>query len=161
MARTQLTGLQVTDGSIQRSDLDVTTAGSAVIRKVIGGTGITLSSTGPDAGTGDVTVNAAGSNTGSVLVDFGAFPGTDSATVSVTGQTAITSGSIVTVWVAPATTTDHSVDEHILTAPSPFVSAVTAGVGFTIIAIDQDAEASPVSGRGPVTYGKYNLNWRY
>lgn len=57
MARTQFTGTQVTDGSIQRADLDVTTAGSAVLRKVIAGTNITFTSTGPDAGTGDVTIS--------------------------------------------------------------------------------------------------------
>ena len=59
MPQTQLKGTQVSDGSIQRQDLDVSTAGSAVIRKLIAGTGVTLSSTGVDAGTGDVTVNAA------------------------------------------------------------------------------------------------------
>lgn len=58
MARTQLTGEQVNDGSIQRVDLDATTAGNAVIKKVLAGTNITLTSTGVDAGTGDVTINA-------------------------------------------------------------------------------------------------------
>ena len=52
MARTRISGQQVEDGTIKRADLDVTTAGEAVIRKLIAGTGITLSSTGPDAGTG-------------------------------------------------------------------------------------------------------------
>ena len=62
MARTQLTGQQVGDGTVQRVDLDSTTAGNAVIKKVIAGTGITLSSTGVDAGTGDVTINAVATN---------------------------------------------------------------------------------------------------
>lgn len=61
MARTQLTGSQVSDGSVARADLNTSTAGSAVITKIIAGTGITLSSTGADAGTGDVTVNASSS----------------------------------------------------------------------------------------------------
>lgn len=60
MPRTQLSGTQVSDGSIQRADLDVATAGSAVLRKIIMGTGVTFTSTGPDAGTGDVTINANG-----------------------------------------------------------------------------------------------------
>lgn len=51
-------GGQIADGSIQRVDLDVTTAGQAVSRKAIAGLGITLTSTGVDAGTGDVTINA-------------------------------------------------------------------------------------------------------
>lgn len=57
MARTQIKGTQVEDGSIKRSDLDVSTAGEAVIRKLIaGGTNVTLAQTGVDGGTGDVTV---------------------------------------------------------------------------------------------------------
>jgi hypothetical protein len=60
MARTQINGTQVGDGTVGRADLNTATAGSAVIRKVIAGTGITISSTGVDEGTGDVTVNAPG-----------------------------------------------------------------------------------------------------
>jgi len=56
MAKTQLTGRQIGDGSVQRPDLDVSTAGAAVIAKVLAGGGIGLTSTGPDAGTGDVTI---------------------------------------------------------------------------------------------------------
>jgi hypothetical protein len=57
MPITQLRGTQVLAGSIQRSDLDTTTAGEAIIRKVLAGTNVTISSTGVDAGTGDVTIN--------------------------------------------------------------------------------------------------------
>jgi len=56
MARTELTGRQVKDGTVQRDDLDASTSGQAVIRKLVQGTGTALSSTGVDAGTGDVTV---------------------------------------------------------------------------------------------------------
>ena len=62
MARTQLNGSQVEDGSIQRADLDVTTAGSAVIRKIIAGANISIISTGVDDGTGDVTISSAGAS---------------------------------------------------------------------------------------------------
>ena len=58
MARTQVSHAQVLDGSIRRTDLNTTTASSAVITKVIEGTGISLSATGVDAGTGDVTISA-------------------------------------------------------------------------------------------------------
>ena len=67
MAETQIKGNQVKDGTIQRADLDVSTSGSAVVAKIIAGTGVTLSSTGPDAGTGDVTVNASGGTSGYIL----------------------------------------------------------------------------------------------
>jgi hypothetical protein len=52
-------GTQVLDGSVKRVDLDAATPGEAVIRRILAGIGITLASTGPDAGTGDVTINAA------------------------------------------------------------------------------------------------------
>ena len=58
MAQTVISGKQVKDSSIQRVDLDVSTVGQAVVTKLIQGTGITLSSTGADAGTGDVTVTS-------------------------------------------------------------------------------------------------------
>lgn len=55
MAATTVRGPQVRDGSIQRVDLDIATVGQAVIRKLIAGVGISLSATGADPGTGDVT----------------------------------------------------------------------------------------------------------
>lgn len=59
MPPTVIRGTQVLDGSIQRADLDVSTVGKAVVAKLIQGTGIALSSTGADSGTGDVTVSGA------------------------------------------------------------------------------------------------------
>lgn len=61
MAITQVRSPQIGAGEVKRSDLDVTTSGSAVLAKVIQGTGITISATGADAGTGDATINAAAS----------------------------------------------------------------------------------------------------
>src|SRR5258705_3497356 len=58
MPITTIRGKQVLDGSIQRPDLDITTAGQAVVAKLVQGSGITLSSTGADSGTGDVTVSS-------------------------------------------------------------------------------------------------------
>ena len=61
MARTLIDGAdQILAGSIIRAAINTATTGSALITKVIAGTGITLSSTGVDAGTGDVTVNVSG-----------------------------------------------------------------------------------------------------
>lgn len=65
MPRTLLTSKEI--GNVQRNDLDVSTAGEAVITKVIAGTGISLSSTGVDAGTGDVVINSTSSGSGDVL----------------------------------------------------------------------------------------------
>jgi hypothetical protein len=57
VSNTNLRGGQVKDGNIQRVDLDIATVGQAVILKLLLGNGLTLvSSTGADAGTGDVTI---------------------------------------------------------------------------------------------------------
>ena len=58
MPLTQVRGGQVQDGSIQRVDLDVSTVGQAVIRKLIMGAGLSETHDGADTGTGDVTVSA-------------------------------------------------------------------------------------------------------
>ena len=50
---------QIPSNSVRRDNINTTTSGEAVIRKVIAGTNISVTSTGADAGTGDVTVNAA------------------------------------------------------------------------------------------------------
>lgn len=85
MAVTNVRGRQLKDDDITRADLNVTTAGSAVIRKVIAGTNITITSTGVDAGTGDVTISAA---TGTTLNGTG-FVRMSGTTVSyITGTSA-------------------------------------------------------------------------
>ncbi len=44
------------DQTIQREDLDISTVGKAVVAKLVEGDNMHLSSTGADAGTGDVTI---------------------------------------------------------------------------------------------------------
>lgn len=57
MARTNVKGTQILDGSIGRSDLNTTISGNAVITKIIGSNGLAItSSSGIDSGTGDVTL---------------------------------------------------------------------------------------------------------
>jgi hypothetical protein len=58
MSATLIRGTQVLNASIQRVDLDTVTPGQAVVTKIVQGTGIVLSSSGVDSGTGDVTVSA-------------------------------------------------------------------------------------------------------
>lgn len=41
---------------VRRSDVDTTTVGNSLITKVVAGTGVTLTSTGADEGTGEVTI---------------------------------------------------------------------------------------------------------
>ena len=143
MAITQVRGTNILDGSVQRADLDTTTAGSAVVRKLIAGTNITFSSTGVDAGTGDVTVNATGGagggstvTTGTAIIDFGAAPGTNIVSVNVTGQTGILTTSYVMCWInGDDSTASHNAYEHMLSPIKVNASAISSGVGFTINAI--------------------------
>ena len=58
MARTEVKSKQIKDQEVKRDDLNTTESGQAVVAKLIEGTGISFSSTGPDAGTGDVTISA-------------------------------------------------------------------------------------------------------
>jgi hypothetical protein len=64
MAKTQVRSLQIENEGVRREDLNVSTSGQAVVRKIVQGSGVTISSTGVDSGTGDVTVNATGGITG-------------------------------------------------------------------------------------------------
>lgn len=74
MAQTEISGKRIKDGSVQRKDLDSDTPGQAVVKKVVAGTGISISSTGADAGTGDVTISASATSVpaGSIVAYGGA-----------------------------------------------------------------------------------------
>lgn len=60
MARTQVRSQQIGDGDVTRDDLNVADSGKAVVRKIVQGSGVTISSTGADSGTGDVEISATG-----------------------------------------------------------------------------------------------------
>lgn len=84
----------------------------------------------PSGGGGGTTVN-----TGSATLDFGAAPGSNEASVAVTGLTTILATSKVQAWImGDDTSVDHTASDHryfpalgALAAGTP-----TAGVGFTI-----------------------------
>lgn len=63
MPRTSIRGSQIIDGTVQRVDLDTDTSSQSVIRKVIAGSGIAISFTGVDSGTGDVTITSTSTST--------------------------------------------------------------------------------------------------
>lgn len=58
MAITRVKSKEIGDGGVKRSDLNTLNPNDAVITKVIAGENIELSSTGVDAGTGDVTIKS-------------------------------------------------------------------------------------------------------
>lgn len=79
MARTALVGSeQVGNTTIVRGNLNTGSAGNAVIAKVIAGSSIGLTSTGADAGTGDVTISvvtADATHSGAVTTSAQTFAG--------------------------------------------------------------------------------------
>ena len=57
MPRTQVRSHQLRDDDISRDDMNTTDTGKALILKVVAGNNVEISSTGVDAGTGDVTID--------------------------------------------------------------------------------------------------------
>lgn len=101
---------------------------------------------------------------GTTLLDFGAFPGKSDASIAVTGQAAILSGSLVEAWVFPTATADHSADEHFAEGLYIVAGSIIAGTGFTIFGrsfgdVPSDDEGLFKSGNSPLRYGKWNIAW--
>lgn len=75
--------------------------------------------------------------TGNAILNFGNAPGTNTATVAVTGQTGISSvSSYAEAWVSCLSTTDHNFSnlKIIQQKTGFFVDTVIDNVGFTITA---------------------------
>lgn len=123
----------------------------------------------------DVTITAAaggGGNAGLATLDFGSFPGKSDASINVTGQAAITTGSIVQAWLNPTTTPDHTPDEHLTESLAIFVGNIVAATGFTIYGINNNylfenqeyltfEQAASRGGLGTLIYGKWSVGWRW
>lgn len=67
MARTQIGGSLIENSSVGRSDINTSTSGEALITKVLVNSPLTISSTGVNSGTGDVTL---GLNTANFVTSF-------------------------------------------------------------------------------------------
>lgn len=88
---------------------------------------------------------------GTATVDFGSTPSTH-ATVAVTGQASLGSGSAVGAWIDGTTATaDHSADEHVVEPLQVTVTNKVAGTGFTI-------EVACLVG---ATTGQYSVTWAW
>lgn len=147
MARTEVRSAQIKDGSIGRDDLNTTTTGQAVALKIVAGTNVSISSTGIDSGTGDVTINASsGSATiTEVEVDFGTIP-VYNKTFTVT-DASVSSSSKIVASQSGAAATGRNADENEMDA---LTCRGLPGTGsFTLICSSHD---------GPVV-GKYKINY--
>ena len=100
---------------------------------------------------------------GTVMVDFGAFPGTPDTSITIPGQTGITGTSLVEAWIYPLATADHSVDEHRIENINVFADTIVVGSGFTVYAIYSNtlAETSTSEGLegGTRLYGQWTVAW--
>ena len=103
---------------------------------------------------------------GTATLNFGAFPGGQEAKVVITGQIGILAGSLASAWVLPATTADHSIDEHIVDPIRVIVGNVVAGSGFTIYGYPADVQTfgqKTLSGGLPDqqadVYGAFSVAW--
>lgn len=109
MPPTRINGLQVRDGSVQRVDLDTTTSGQAVVARVaVNASYLSMSSTGADAGTGDVTFS---------LVDSGVTIGeyqvvTVDVKGRVTGGRALAATDLPTTGIGTGTGTKFTYDNY-------------------------------------------------
>lgn len=119
--------------------------------------------------------------TGTASLDFGAFPGKSDASVAVTGQVTIASGSLVEAWLRPEATADHSSDEHMMETLKVFAADIVAGTGFTIYGLNTSQLNEPVppprtspyarggykcagtasGGQGTRIYGVWSINWAW
>lgn len=72
--------------------------------------------------------------TGSTTIDFGAAPGDNFASVTVTGQTAIDATSFVEAFMMYEATAGATADEQLVAPIQLRCGTPTTGVGFTIYA---------------------------
>lgn len=86
---------------------------------------------------------------GQTTVDFGAFPGSAQARVSVTGQASILTTNDVEAWARCEDSADHSAEEHGIEDFEVQAQSIVAATGFTIV-------VRPRIGR---CYGLYNISW--
>jgi hypothetical protein len=88
--------------------------------------------------------------TGIATLDFGSATNrnTMDASVDVTGQAGILAGSQAEAWIAGASSSDHSEDEHLIEDLRVRCGIPTAGVGFTIYGFCETP-----------TYGQFTVQW--
>jgi hypothetical protein len=99
---------------------------------------------------------------GVATINFGAFPGSSSATVTFAAPTPADANSQLSAWIIPVATADHSADEHIVDPPR--VSAALDGLGNAVItgvsnipnALDR---INP--GPDPMPYGAWSVAWAF
>lgn len=93
MSETKVRGSQLKDETVGRDQLNQSTPGQAVVRKIIAGAGIEIISTGVDDGTGDVTIISTGAGTSGIGSAGTSGSSGTSGTVGIGGGSAGTDGT--------------------------------------------------------------------
>lgn len=120
MARTEIDGTQILDGSVQKKDIDITTAGEAVITSfAVTGSGFTYTYTGADPGTGTVTLELVAGGFGTEYYEFQSTP-----------EQSTTSNN----WVTAATFSTPSIDagKYIVHYKAQLTNSQNKVVGFQV-----------------------------
>lgn len=97
-------------------------------------------------------INASMVRSGLTEIDFGAFPGSDTATLAVTGQDDIAATASLSAVILYKATDDHTADEHIVDPPRVIAGNIVAGTGFTIYG---------TTATNQLVYGKWSVGWRW
>lgn len=123
MARTQITGSLIENSSVLRSDINTTISGEALITKVLVNSPLTISSTGVNSGTGDVTLGLSTSNlvtsfntrTGAVTLlgsdvttALGFTPASGNQTITLSGDVSGSGATAITTTLANTAVTPGS-----------------------------------------------------
>lgn len=102
------------------------------------------------------------STSGLAILDFGAFPGSADARVTVTGQTLISTAARIETWISPdGGTVDHAADEHLIYPLRTVATNIVPGVGFDIWGTQMDPARDGGAPAVNLTYGKWNIAWRW
>ena len=133
MARTQITGSLIENSSVLRSDINTTVSGEALITKVLVNSPLTISSTGINSGTGDVTLGLSTSNlvtsfntrTGAVILTgsdvttaLGFTPASGNQTITLSGDVSGSGATAITATLANTAVTPGSYTSANITVDS-------------------------------------------
>jgi len=97
---------------------------------------------------------------GTATLDFGAFPGKSDASVDVTGQASMVSGSLVEAWIRPVATSDHTADEHMVESLKVIAGNIVAATGFTIYGFNTSEIIGP-NDKGTRIYGQWTIAYAW
>lgn len=144
MAGTQFNTDNLGSSSVTRADCDTTNTGQAVITKVIAGTNVSISSTGVDAGTGDVTVSATANVTKSVLQ---ANTAATNATTVLTGASWTMPANFATAGMVIKLVTLY---RFVKTTSAPIFVAQLTIAGVSVITVTANTSSSAATSYGKI-----------